>query len=116
MSTLKYKATERYAMGWSDPRVVFKNRDFSVDTLHPPGHVTTDYTDVPTETLRNLWMARFGSRAVEKQDMYVVREEPIAEMAQELVNRRLVSVQIINRMEIDATLHYYVLEREHGNS
>jgi len=116
MSTLKYKATERYAMGWSDPRVVFKNRDFSVDTLHPPGHVTTDYTDVPTETLRDLWIVRFGSRAVSMSVMYELRHEQIAEVAQELMNRHQIREEKTMRHDVDEISYYYVLENIDGNS
>ena len=113
MSTLKYKATERYAMGWTDPQMP----DFGAPiTLELHKHVNTGFEDVPTETLRNLWMVRFGARNVTLGEMYELRFDDIARVAQELANRKLVSHEIINRMEMDAALHYYLLGKEHGNS
>lgn len=113
MSTLKYKATERYAMGWTDPRMP----DVGVPTtLELHKHVNTGFEDVPTETLRNLWMVRFGARNVTLDEMYELRFDDITSVAQELANRKLIRQEKINRMEMDAALHYYVLEREHGDS
>ena len=106
MSTLKYKATERYNTGWADEPT----------TLELHMRMRTGLENVPTETLRNLWMARFGARNVTLGEMYALRFDDIARVAQELANRKLVSHEIINRMEMDATLHYYLLGREHGNS
>ena len=106
MSTLKYKATERYITGWADEPT----------TLELRTHINVGLEDVPTETLRNLWMVRFGARNVLLREMYELRFDDIARVAQELANRKLVSHETINRMEMDATLHYYLLGREHGNS
>jgi hypothetical protein len=76
----------------------------------------TGLEDVPTETLRNLWMVRFGARNVTLNEMYEIRFDDIARVAQELANRKLISHEIINRMELDGTLQYYLLEKEHGDS
>jgi hypothetical protein len=106
MSTLKYKATARYNIGWADEPT----------TLELHMRIRTGLEDVPTETLRNLWMVRFGARNVTLGEMYELRFDDIARVAQELANRKLISHEIINRMEIDATVHYYLLGKEHGNS
>jgi hypothetical protein len=99
--------------GWTDPRMP----DFGAPTtLELHKHVNTGFEDVPTETLRALWMLRFGARNVTLNEMYELKFDDIARVAQELANRKLVRQEKINRMEIDATLHYYVLEREHGNN
>lgn len=113
MSMLTYKATGRYSIGATDPRMP----DFGAPTtLELHKHTNTGLEDVPTETLRNLWMARFGARNVTLNEMYELRFDDITRVAQELANRKLVRQEKINRMEIDATLHYYVLEREHGDN
>ena len=106
MSTLRYKATGRYATGWAD----------APTTLALHMRMRTGLEHVATETLRNLWMVRFGARNVLLSEMYKRRFDDIAKVAQELANRKLVSHEIINRMEMDATLHYYLLGREHGDS
>ena len=106
MSTLKHKATNRYGIGWSDEPTTLK--------VHM--RMDTGLEDVPTETLRNLWMVRFGARNVTLNEMYEIRFDDIARVAQELANRKLISHEIINRMELDGTLQYYLLEKEHGDS
>ena len=106
MSTLKYKATGRYNIGRADEPT----------TLEVHMRMNTGLEDVPTETLRNLWMVRFGARNVTLNEMYELRLDGIAKVAQELANRKLVSHEIVNRMELDGTLQYYLLEKEHGDS
>jgi hypothetical protein len=106
MSTLKYKATERYSIGRADEST----------TLELHVHLDTGLEDVPTETLRNLWMVRFGARNVTLNEMYELRFDGIAKVAQELANRKLIRQETINRMELDARIHYYLLEKEHGDS
>jgi len=96
------------------------HHDAWADSLKPPlelhMHINTGLEDVPTETLRNLWMARFGARNVTLNEMYALRLDGIAMVAQELANRKSVRHQKINRMEMDTTIHYYVLEKTSGDS
>ena len=102
--------------GWTDQRVVFRKTTAYIKILHPPGHVATDYTDVPTETLKNLWLARFGGRAVTQIEMYAIKEEQIAEVAQELMNRNQVFERHDYRADTDEDTAYYVLENIDGDS
>ena len=60
-NTLRYKATGRYDLGWSDPRASFGH------TLGGPLNIFEialsigkNMQDVDTEVLRNLWLAIFG--------------------------------------------------------
>jgi hypothetical protein len=48
--------------------------------------------------------------------MYEIKEEQIAEVAQELVNRQQVSERHDYRADIGENIAYYVLEKEHGDS
>lgn len=111
MSTLKYKATERYAMGWSDPRGASMLGKIDLNGGKPTG-----LTETPTEVLRDLWMVQFGSRAVTHSVMYEARARDETHVAQELENRRLVTQQKLSRMEMDETLYYYVLAKENADS
>jgi hypothetical protein len=114
MSTLKYKITERYSMGWTDPRMAtFGNPQ---TTLELRTHISVGLDDVPTETLRNLWMVKFGARNVTLNEMYELRFDDIVKVAQELANRKLVTQNKIHRMDMDEPLHYYLLEKEDGNN
>lgn len=75
----------------------------------------TGHEDTPTETLRNLWLVKFGDRAVTLNDMYELRHEPIKDIAQELANRKLVTQQKTHRMDTDMVMYHYVLGKEDGN-
>lgn len=106
MSTLKYKATERYAMGWTDLRGM-NDRGIKVNQRRHTG-----YTDVPTDVLRNLWMAYFGSRFVDLREVWDAREEDIADVAQELVNRGLVTEETQKSVDQITPSYYYSLAKE----
>lgn len=111
MSTLKYKATERYSTGWSDYRGVFKPSHSSDMFTNRP----TGLEDVPTDVLRNLWMVRFGSRAVLADDL-PSKGDDILMVGQELANRNLVKYEKLNRVdEVDARF-YYILENADGDN
>jgi hypothetical protein len=79
------------------------------------GQTHTGLENVPTKVLRDLWELKFGGRAVTADDMHAVREDDIANVAQELVDRKLVGQQKISRMDMDKTLYYYVLEKENAD-
>lgn len=110
MSTMKYKATERYAMGWTDLRGM-TNREIKVNQRRHTG-----YTEVPTDVLRNLWMAYFGNRIVHVREVWAAREEDIADVAQELVNRGLVTEEMQKSVEQLTPSHYYKLAKEDANN
>ena len=110
MSTMKYKATERYSLGWTDPRAIFDG-DINVNRGRHTG-----YTEVPTDVLRNLWMAYFGSRVVLVRHLWDAREEDISDVAQELVNRGLVTEEMQKSVDQITPSHYYRLAKEDANS
>ena len=110
MSTLKYKATDRYEMGWTDPRATLKNIKVNQKRL-------TGLEDVPTEVLRNLWEVRFGGRVVTSEDMYDIRAEAIADVVQELSDRKLVRHLTGERMAPAEPLNHYILrDKPHADS
>ena len=111
MSTMKYKATERYAMGWSDPRGASMLGKINLNGGNPTGLIET-----PTEILRDLWMVQFGSRAVTHDDMWNAGDRGEANVAQELANRSLVEQRKVSRMDMEQPMYYYVLtERADAN-
>ena len=77
----------------------------------------TNLEDVPTEVLRNLWLVRFGGRAVTMGEMHNHRFDDIADVGQELANRGLVSLESIHKPDVMERHNYYVLskEEEDGN-
>ena len=102
MSTLKYKATDRYEMGWTDPRATIGNIKVNQKRL-------TGLEDVPTEVLSNLWLARFGGKLVTASLMYDIRAEDIADVVQELSDRGLVTQEVVNSFSTDERTNYYRL-------
>lgn len=55
----RYKAKERYAAGFTDPRGVFGTIHESYLRTPPP-----EFFAIPEETLINLWLAKFGEKPV----------------------------------------------------
>lgn len=109
MSTLKYKMTERYAVGWTDPR-------FQQDSFKVNKHGPTGLEDVPTEVLRNLWLVKFGGRAVSVHDAVELRLDDIMNVVQELLDRGQVRHERHSRPDTMTEQAYFVLEREDGNN
>lgn len=106
--TLKYKATERYAFGWTDPR-------FEAGAIKMNLSRKTGLEDVPTEVLRNLWLVRFGGRVVSMADMHNYRFDDIADVGQELANRKQMRCESLERPDIMERVNYYILEKENAD-
>lgn len=101
MSTLKYKMKDRYAMGWTDPRM--------------PQFGKTGFEDVPTDVLRNLWLVKFGGRVVSMDDVHALSEDDISEVSRELLNRKQLRHESLERPDIMERQYFYILEKEDGN-
>jgi hypothetical protein len=76
----------------------------------------TNLEDVPTDVLRNLWLVRFGGRAVTMGDMHNHRFDDIADVGQELANRNQVRLETLLRPDIMVKENYYVLENEDADN
>lgn len=61
---MKYKATERYSMGWTDPKGVFGGTAASGWLSHASSLSSTEADKVDLDVLLNLWIAKFGSDRV----------------------------------------------------
>ena len=110
--TLKIKMKDRYAMGWKDPRdAYYDDAPIKMNLSRKTG-----LEDVPTEVLRNLWLVKFGGRAVTLQDMHNHRYDDIADVGQELANRNQIRQETHTRPDILEVKNYYILERENGNN
>ena len=103
MSTLKYKAKDRYSMGWSDFRGVLDDKK------------ETGFENVPTQVLRDLWMVRFGVRGILTTDM-PTGDADIVNVQRELFNRKLIRLENIRRQDTDEVQYYYILEKADGDN
>jgi hypothetical protein len=103
MSTLKYKATERYSMGWSDYRGVFDDKK------------ETGFENVPTQVLRDLWMVRFGVREILMTDMPTSGDD-IVNVGRELFNRKLIRYEKHYQQDTAQEKYYYILEKADGDN
>lgn len=110
------KMKDRYAMGWTDPRAMLGEMAGGVyfPCIDVDGDVPTEFTEATTETLRDLWMVRWGKRAVEHAVLKEAEknEDPVIGVMQELANRHLVTFEMVNDVEKAKRYHYYVLKRE----
>ena len=111
MSTLKYKAKDRYAFGWSDPRA----KPYEPDNFKVNAQRKTGLEDVPTEVLRNLFLAKFQGRAVSTTEAAALRLDDIMNVMQELIDRNLIRHERHSRPDTMTEQAYFVLEREDGN-
>lgn len=102
MSTMKINMKDRYAMGWTDPRM--------------PQFGKTNLEDVPTEVLRNLWLAKFGERYISVDATREYQKDDIMNVVQELIDRGQVRHERFNRPDTMEILDYYILEKEDGNN
>lgn len=59
--TLKYKATERYSFGWTDPRMLGFGERFEDIHVVVVDHFARDMTD---EQLKAAWLLAYGNRPV----------------------------------------------------
>lgn len=90
MSTLKYKASERYGLGWTDPRM--------------PSFEKTGFEDVSTDVLKNLWLVTFQGPSTESLSV----KGDMGKVAQELVRRKIVETQLNDNF--DTARFCYVLK------
>jgi hypothetical protein len=97
MSTLKYKANERYSFAWSDPRV--------------PMIENTGFEDVSTDVLKNLWLVTFQSPAVLIEDV----EGDMEKVVRELISRELVERRLTRTLDNDSIYSHYLLKEKNGN-
>lgn len=104
MSTLKYKVTERYAVGWTDPRGTFGRGTFyTIFEAVAPKNI--EFSEVDTAVLRNLWLATFGDAPVSHGAMceHLDTNDGIFWVAHELWKRkhvRAVSLRFPDRDEV----------------
>jgi hypothetical protein len=101
--TLKYKASDRYSIEWDN---VYE------EPIKMNLSRKTGFEDVPTDVLRNLWLVKFGGRAVTLQDMHNHRFDDIADVGQELANRNQIRRDEHYSADTMEKKNYYVLERE----
>ena len=82
-----------------------------VDSILPPVS-KTGFEDVATEVLRNLWMAKFGSRGITFLQLAEVRGEDINMVAMELYKRKQVKREVVQRPDVADSKIFYILEKE----
>ena len=101
---------DRYQFGWSDPRMATAMKQ--PDEFEDLGGAHTGFEDVDTEVLRNLWMAKFGSRGITFLQLAEVRGEDINMVAMELYRRKQVKREIVQSPYEVAAKILYILEKE----
>jgi hypothetical protein len=112
------KMKERYGVGWSETRGLFgamQPREPDVISIKP--HRPTTFSEIPTDTLRGLWLAKFGEYAVNVKDLNRLAGEDICEVGQELANRNLIVFEkILSISDIEPSFYYVLLREKHGNN
>ena len=111
------KIKDRFGFGWTDPRSMQTTQGayypkLDIDTPRP-----TEFSAASTATLRDLWMVKWGKRAISHEEIAEAdgTEEPILEVMQELANRHQVRFDQRKSFDVTTVTNYYVLEREDGD-
>ena len=102
--TIKYKATERYSTGWTDPRSVY-GADMMLGRLRDSMWKVenTDFELWTNENLRNAWLIRFGSGAIRMADIADCGDRDYLDIAI-LLDRRG-QLEAMNHLESFSTLY-----------
>lgn len=74
----------------------------------------TKFTNVDTEVLRNLWLAKFGGHAVSLNDLKDL-EDDIIEVGQELANRNQIKFETLHSPTHVDIQHFYILEKDNAD-
>lgn len=75
----------------------------------------TKFTNVDTEVLRNLWLAKFGGRAASLQDLKGLDGDDIIEIGQELANRKQIRFETVHSPTHVDIQHFYILEKDNAD-
>lgn len=106
---MKINMKNRYRIDWDSP---YEDDDVPIKINLSR---KTNLEEVTTEVLRNLWLVRFGGRAVTVKDMHNHRFDDIADVGQELANRKQMRLEKHHYADRAETTYYYVLERENAD-
>ena len=111
------KIKDRFGFGWTDPRLMQTDRGAYYPKLDIDKPRPTEFSAVSTATLRDLWMVKWGKRAISHEEIAEAdgTEEPILQVMQELANRHQVRFDQRKSFDVTTVTNYYVLEREDGD-
>ena len=100
MSDLKYKATERYSYGWTDPRAISPSTFLTVGLADVDPLLNDEFKSWSVEQLRNAWLVRFGSDMVSYKEILDCEDRDYMDIAI-LLDRK-------NQLEFfDNPVHYF---------
>lgn len=103
MSTVKYKATERYQFGWSDPRMAHIGTQGFGEVPMVSDHFSRGMT---ADQLKAAWLIVFGSRPVTFMELRTAEDPDIFYIGQELYRRMM----LLEQKDFTAFTNIYVLK------
>lgn len=81
MSNLKYKATERYSFGWTDPRTINPSTFAPIRLADVDPIINGEFELWSLEQLRNAWLVRFGSGEVSYEEILRCEDKDYMDIA-----------------------------------
>ena len=107
--TMKLNVKNRYRLDWDTP--------YETDDQPIKMNLSrkTGFEEVPTDVLRNLWLVKFSGRVVTMRDMHNHRFDDIADIGQELANRKQIRFETQSFVDRTEVTHYYILEKENAD-
>jgi len=112
---MKFKTTERYSFGWSDPRGIFSG---STDTAaNPLKIVTDDIKKMSIKACRDLWEVRLGDAPVEVKVLESIpKDDPLGGIARKLLEADELIYEVVNMPDRVGRVETYRLKAEYGDN
>jgi len=111
---MKFKTTERYSFGWSDPRGIFDSANINVN---PPKTVSNDIIKLSVKACRDLYIVRVGDGPVEIEILEKLDfDDPLWSIVQKLLNADELIYEVMNLPDRVGRVEVYKLKAEYGDN
>jgi len=111
---MKFKTTERYSFGWSDPRGTFIGGSNDVS---PIARISEDVKALSIKACRDLWEVRLGDAPVEVLALTTIpKDDPLKGIARKLLEADELIYEVVNLPDRVGRVETYRLKAEYGDN
>jgi len=111
---MKFKTTERYSMGWTDPRGMFIGGSNDVSPL---ARVSEDVKALSIKACRDLWVVRMGDAPIEAEAVTnIATNDPLREIFRKLRDADELIYEVVKMSDRVRRVEMYRLKAEYGDN
>jgi len=111
---MKFKTTERYSFGWSDPRGTFIGGSNDVS---PIARISEDVKTLSIKACRDLWEVRLGDAPVDALALATIpKDDPLKGIARKLLEADELIYEVVNMPDRVGRVETYRLKAEYGDN